>query len=410
MTTMKKRPKSKRSQTGKVRPATIGVGSHGLRVGIVGLGNMGALHARSIVEGKVPRMRLTAVCDADTERLEFGPSVRTFTDSRALIRSGEVDAIVIATPHYSHTTIGIDALEHGLHVMMEKPISVHKADCQRLIAVHKGRQQVFGAMFNQRTDLFYRRIRELVRNGDLGAIRRVNWTITNWFRTEAYYASGGWRATWRGEGGGVLLNQCPHNLDLFWWIFGMPSRVRAFCAFGRYHDIEVEDDVTAYFEFPNGATGVFITSTGEAPGTNRLEIAGERGRLVYENDEIRFTRNEVEMGEFSRKSTEAFATPPVWDVKIPAAGHGGQHIEVLRNFGDAILDGAPLLAPAHEGIHSVELANAILLSSLQNKTIDLPIDAMVYERQLKKLIAASKRRKRLRKVPGPVGDFSKSFR
>lgn len=410
MTIMKQRPKSKRSQTGKVRPATIGVGSHGLRVGIVGLGNMGALHARSIVEGKVPRMRLTAVCDADTERLEFGPSVRTFTDSRALIRSGEVDAIVIATPHYSHTTIGIDALEHGLHVMMEKPISVHKADCQRLIAVHKGRQQVFGAMFNQRTDLFYRRIRELVRNGDLGAIRRVNWTITNWFRTEAYYASGGWRATWRGEGGGVLLNQCPHNLDLFWWIFGMPSRVRAFCAFGRYHDIEVEDDVTAYFEFPNGATGVFITSTGEAPGTNRLEIAGERGRLVYENDEIRFTRNEVEMGEFSRKSTEAFATPPVWDVKIPAAGHGGQHIEVLRNFGDAILDGAPLLAPAHEGIHSVELANAILLSSLQNKTIDLPIDAMVYERQLKKLIAGSKRRKRLRKVPGPVGDFSKSFR
>ncbi len=407
---MRKRPNTKGAQTGEVRLGVIGTGNKGLRIGIVGLGNMGALHARSILEGKVPRMRLTAVCDSDPGRLELDPEVRTFTDSREMIRSGDVDAAVVATPHYSHTTIGIDALENGLHVMMEKPISVHKADCGRLIAAHKGRKQVFGAMFNQRTDLFYRRIRDLVRGGELGEIRRVNWTITNWFRTEAYYESGGWRATWRGEGGGVLLNQCPHNLDLFWWIFGMPARVRAFCGLGRYHDIEVEDDVTAYFEFPNGATGVFITSTGEAPGTNRLEIAGEHGKLVYENDEIRFTRNEVEMGEFSRKSRESFAAPGVWDVRIPAGGHGGQHNEVLQNFADAILDGAQLIAPAREGIHSVELANAILLSSLENKTIELPLDGTAYERRLKKLIAGSTHRKKTSKTEGSSSEFSKSFR
>lgn len=409
MTFMKKRPKTKKMEPLEKGAATGSAANNVVRVGIVGLGNMGTLHARNILEGKVPRMRLTAVCDEDSERLTFDPEVRAYTDSREMIRSGEVDAVIVATPHFSHNIVGADALQNGLHVMMEKPISVHKADCQQLIAAHKNGNQVFAAMFNQRTDLFYRRIRDLVHGGEIGQIRRVNWTITNWFRTEAYYASGGWRATWRGEGGGVLVNQCPHNLDLFWWIFGMPSKVRAFCGLGRYHDIEVEDDVTAYFEFPGGATGVFITSTGEAPGTNRLEIAGERGKLVYEDNQIRFTRNEVEMSEFSRKSNESFAAPPVWHAEIPVSGHGGQHNEILRNFADAILDKAPLISPAQEGINSVELANAILLSSLQGKTIDLPLNAAVFERQLKKLIAGSTRKKKTPKRSAPAGDFSKSF-
>jgi predicted dehydrogenase len=246
-------------------------------------------------------------------------------------------------------------------------------------------------MFNQRTDPYYIAIRDLVRTGALGPIRRINWTITNWFRTHAYYASGGWRATWAGEGGGVLLNQCPHNLDLFSWMFGQPKRVRAFCSFGRYHDIEVEDDVTAYLEYPDGATATFITSTGEAPGTNRLEVAAEKGRLVMEADKIVLTENEMPMGEFSRTTKESFAAPKTAEKLIPAEGHGGQHVTIMQNFVAAIAEGAPLIAPAEEGINSVELANAMLLSTFEDRAVDLPLDGARYEKALKEKIAQSKR-------------------
>jgi predicted dehydrogenase len=377
-----------------------------IRLGIIGLGNMGQHHARNILEGKIPRVELAAVCDAVAANLEKFPQVQGFSTPEALFASKRVDAVIIATPHFAHTALGIAALDAGLHVMVEKPISVHRADAERLIAAHKNPRQVFAAMFNQRTDPYYQAIRQLVRSGELGAVRRVQWTITNWFRTEAYYASGGWRATWRGEGGGVLLNQCPHNLDLYQWIFGMPKKVTGFCSFGRYHGIEVEDDVTAYFEYPDGLHTTFITSTGEAPGTNRLEIASDRGRIVYEDDKISFTRNEVPSGEFSRTSPEAFGRPATQEVAVPAEGHGGQHNEILQNFAAAILDGAPLIAPAEEGIHSVELANAILLSAWTGKSVALPLDGAVYERALQEKIATSK--PKTKPVVQAVVDLSKS--
>ena len=380
-----------------------------VRLGIIGVGGMGSHHARTVLGGNVNRLRLTAVCDVNPQALEkFADPLQKFDDSRALIRSGAVDAVIIATPHYGHTIIGIDALSAGLHVLVEKPISVHKADCERLIAAWKGPGQVFAAMFNQRTDPHYQRIRNLVRAGELGALQRVSWIITNWFRTQTYYNSGGWRATWKGEGGGVLLNQCPHNLDLLQWICGMPVRVRGFCGLGKRHQIEVEDEVTAYFEYANGATGTFITGTGEAPGTNRLEICGERGKLVMENGEIRFTRNETSAPEFLRTSKEGFATPPVWHVSFPPDGGGTQHTGILRNFTEAILDGAPLLSPAAEGIHSVELANAMLLSSMTDKTVELPMDGAVYERRLKQLIKESKSAKSAAAATA-AADLSKTF-
>ncbi len=383
-----------------------------VRIGIVGLGNMGYTHAQQILAGKVTRLELCAGADLDPAKLARVPQVKGFKTADEMMASGLIDAILIATPHYDHTTIGIAALKAGLHVMVEKPVSVHRADCERLIAAYKGREkkQVFAAMFNQRTDRYYQKIHALIQSGELGEIRRVNWIITNWFRTHAYYASGGWRATWAGEGGGVLLNQCPHNLDLFQWMFGMPVTLSANCQFGKYHDIEVEDDVTATMTFKNGATGVFITSTGEAPGTNRLEIVAERGKLVYEDDKITYVRNEQEMGEFSRTTTGFFGRPATWDVSIPAAGHGGQHNEVLQNFTDAILDGAKLVAPAPEGIHSVELANSMLLSAWTQKPVALPIDGKKYERLLKAKIAESAKKGKKKKVvvAAPV-DFSKSF-
>jgi predicted dehydrogenase len=381
-----------------------------VRIGVVGLGTMGSIHAKKIFSGEIPGAVLAAVCDVDAPRAEGFSGVPFFESCGGMLAAGGVDAVVLATPHYAHTTTGIEVLEAGLHLLVEKPLSVHKADCERLIAAHTDKRVVFAAMFNQRGDPYYVKVRELVRGGELGKIRRVNWIVTNWFRSEAYYASGGWRATWGGEGGGVLLNQCPHNLDLYQWIFGMPSKVRGFCQLGRYHDIEVEDDVTAYFEYPDGMTGVFITSTGESPGTNRLEITAEQGRLVYEDDTLSYLRNEIPTTHYSRTTSNMFGRPDFWEVTIPTPGHHGeQHAGILKNFVAAIREGSPLTAPAPEGIHSVELANAILYSSLLGRTVEMPLPSRAYEQKLRGLIAASKPRRRKAPRRATTKDFSLSF-
>lgn len=379
-----------------------------VRVGIIGLGNMGKYHADYLLQGKVGRCELTAVASGTASKLEKYKQLNTFDSGEKLIRSGEADAVLIATPHYSHTTLGIEAFKTGLHVMVEKPISVHKADCERLIAAAKANPKlVFGAMFQLRTEPRYKKLKQLIDSGELGQIVRVNWIITDWFRTEAYYASGGWRATWKGEGGGALLNQCPHQLDLLQWLVGMPNCIRAFCQFGRYHNIEVEDNVTVFMEYPNGATGVFITSTGEAPGTNRFEIAGDRGKIVLEGGKMTFTRNETSMRDFSKTAKTGFARPEIWNVEIPVENAPAQHATVMQNFVDAILDGAPLIVPGAEGTNSVEIANAALYSTWTKQTVELPLDSAAYEKALQKEIAESRFEKKV--VATSDEDFTRSF-
>ena len=330
-------------------------------------------------------------------------------DPAALIGSGLADAVLIATPHYQHTTLGIAALEAGLHVMVEKPISAHKADAERLLACAAAHpDRVLAGMFQLRVEPRYLRLRRLITSGELGTLVRVNWINTDWFRTEAYYASGGWGARWKGEGGGVLLNQCLHNLDVLAWLLGMPARVRGFCGFGRHHRIEVEDEVTAYLEYPGGATGVFISSTAEAPGTNRLEVTGSRGRAVMEDGRLRFTRNDGDMLEFLRTSTGGFTKPEVWNCEIPFTDATEPHAQLMENFCDAVLDGAALIAPGSEGIHSVELANAIVFSAMLDRTLELPLDGAAWEAHLAGLVAASTAEK---KVVAPTrDDFAASFR
>ncbi|MFW6217808.1 MAG: Gfo/Idh/MocA family protein [Verrucomicrobiota bacterium] len=367
--------------------------SPSVRLGIIGIGNMGSIHARSILDGKVPGLELAALADRNAERLapfeDLGQSVERFEEGSDLIASGKVDAVLIATPHYDHTTLGIAALQAGLHTLVEKPISVHKADCERLIGAWTDKRLVFAAMFNQRTDPSYQKLRQLIQDGELGAIQRIDWIISDWYRTESYYRSGGWRATWAGEGGGVLLNQCPHNLDLLQWLFGMPSKITANCQFGRFHDIEVEDAVTALLEYPNGATGVFVTTTGEAPGTNRLEVAADRGKVVIENGKFSYTRTEQAVPEHLETAQGGFEKPAVWNVEIPISGKGEQHVGIMKNFTNAILKGEELLAPASEGIHSVELANAMLYSGFENRAVELPLDGAAYEKILQEKIAHS---------------------
>jgi predicted dehydrogenase len=365
-----------------------------IRLGIIGLGNMGSAHCKLVQ--KIPAFALTAVCDSDPQRLNRiheTYDATPFDDVETMLRSRVCDAVLIATPHFSHTTIGMRALKLGYHVMVEKPISVHKADAEKLIRAHTDPAQVFAAMFNQRTNPAYVKIRDMLASGELGAVRRVQWTITDWFRSQAYYDSGGWRATWAGEGGGVLLNQCPHQLDLLQWLFGMPESVRAFCHVGKHHDIEVEDEVTAYLTYPGGATGVFTTTTGEAPGCNRLEVATDRGLMVYDarNRYLEVVRNEKTVSD-AIATNRGFEKPATVKEKVDVPGGGKQHLGVLENFARAIRGQAELIAPAAEGIRSVELANAMLYSSWRDSTVTLPISGRGYASQLQKRIATSRRK------------------
>lgn len=379
-----------------------------VRLGIIGMGNMGKFHADYLLAGKVSRAELTAVCSTSPAKLEKYKALKVFEDGEKLIRSGAVDAVVIATPHYQHTSLGIAAFEAGLHVMVEKPISAHKADAERLIEARKKKAKlVFAAMFQFRTEARYTKIQKLIQDGELGAIVRINWIITDWYRTEAYYASGGWRATWKGEGGGVLLNQCLHQLDTLQWLVGMPARVRGFCQIGRYHNIEVEDNVSIFLEWANGATGIFVSSTGETPGSNRFEIVGTRGKVVLENNKLTFMRNDADMIEFSKAAKTGFDKPGTSSADIPFDNAPAPHAELMQNFVDAILDGTPLMVPGEEGIHSVELANVMLYSSLINQTVELPMDSAAFEKKLQQLIAESKFEKKVVEVTGD--DFTKSF-
>ncbi|MHB1294211.1 MAG: Gfo/Idh/MocA family protein [Anaerolineae bacterium] len=379
-----------------------------VRVGVIGLGNMGCFHAAYLAEGAIRGARLTAVADANPDCLARYPAIATFLHSEDLIRSGRVDAVIVATPHFAHTPIGRDALAHGLHVLVEKPVAVHLADAQRLLAAHTDPTRVLAVMLNQRTLPAFQQLKALIARGDLGAIRRILWVSTDWFRTDAYYASSAWRATWRGEGGGLLINQCPHQLDLLQWLCGMPARVRAFCGLGKHHPIEVEDEVTAYLEYPSGATGVFIASTGEYPGTNRLEIVGDGGRAVVEHHHLTLERNSVPARAFSRTSPEPFGVPAVQREAWDYPEGGGTHQAITQNFVDAILQGAPLIAPAAEGLRSLELANAMLYAHFQGAAVELPLDAAAYEAHLEGLIAGSQLR--TPQVPAGPTDVRRSFR
>lgn len=386
-----------------------------VRIGVIGVGGMGMHHFGYLksVEGAVP----AAVCDIDPKRLELAkqraPEVPGFSDYRDLLKSGLVNAVIIATPHYPHPEITMAAFDRDLHVLCEKPVAVTVGAARRMNeAASKKPNLKFAAMFMMRTCGIFAKIRDLIATGELGAITRMTWIATDWFRTWAYYASGGWRATWEGEGGGVLLNQCPHNLDLICWLLGMtPSRVTAVATIGKTHPIEVEDEVSAILEYPNGAVGHFITTTGEAPGTNRLEIIGDRGKLVMENGRLHFRRTRVSVSEFNRTTAERFCMPETWEVEVPLPPDPPDlHRAVTQNFVRAILKDQPLLTPGVEGVRGLELGNAMLLSGLTRKSVDLPLDAAQYETFLKDLTRQYGGRKTLRAASDIAEDLTSSFK
>lgn len=370
-----------------------------VRFGIIGIGNMGSSHALSLVQD-IQGAELTAVCDTNPKRLEWAhehlpDQVLAFGNPDDFFASRAMDAVLIATPHYDHPTLAVQAFESGSHVLIEKPAGVYTKAVREMNRAAEASDKLFGIMYNQRTNPLYAKLRELVLSGELGEIRRTNWIITNWYRSQSYYDSGGWRATWAGEGGGVLLNQDPHQLDLWQWTTGMmPARVRAFCHFGKYRNIEVEDDVTAYVEYSNGATGLFVTTTGEAPGTNRYELTGDNGKIVIEDGKLTFWRLRVPEPQFNAEFTGGFGQPECWKCDIPIhEGEGSQHKGILRNFTNGILHGEPLLAPGKDGIHGLTLSNAMHLSSWTEDWVELPLDEDLYHAKLQEKIEASTFRK-----------------
>ena len=368
------------------------------RIGIIGIGGMGSNHARYIAAGEVPDAVLAAVADVRPERLEWAranlPSgVARFSSPEQLIGSGTVDGVLIATQHYDHPPVATKALGAGLHVLTEKPAGVYTKQVREMNEAAARSGRTFGIMFNQRTSPLYAQLRDLIQSGELGEIKRTNWIITTWYRPQSYFDAGGWRATWAGEGGGVLLNQDPHQLDLWQWLCGMPSRVRAFCYVGKWHDIEVEDDVTAFVEYPNGATGVFVTSTADAPGTNRLEITADRGKVVVEDGALAFWRLRVPERQFNREYKAGFGEPECWKVELPTPGPMPGHAGITRDWVAAIRTGSPLLAPGAEGIRSLELSNAMYLSSWLDQWVRLPIDEELFHGMLQERIRSSTIRK-----------------
>ena len=367
-----------------------------VRLGIIGIGNMGSGHVQNILAGKTPEITLAAVADRRQSRRDWAgeklPGVPVFTEGAELIDSGLCDAVLIAVPHYQHPVLAEQAFAKGLHVLCEKPAGVYTNAVREMNAAADRAGKTFGMMFNQRTNCVYRKMHQMVESGELGDLKRVNWIITDWYRTQIYYDSGDWRATWAGEGGGVLLNQCPHQLDLLQWICGLPKRVQAFCHEGKWHDIEVEDDVTAYLEFENGATGGFVTTTGDAPGTNRFELTGTRGKLVCENDVLTFWRLKEDEREFCLSSKEGFAKPEMEKIIVETDGENPQHVGVLNAFAANILRGEPLVADGREGIRGLTLSNAMHLSGWLKKPVEIPFDEDLFERELDKRRKNSRRK------------------
>lgn len=365
-----------------------------VRLGIIGLGNMGTCHVETIQNGDVPEVCITAVADRRETRRAWArenvPGAAVFEEGSELIHSGLCDAVLIVVPHYQHPGLSIEALQAGLHVLCEKPAGVYTKQVREMNEAADASDKTFAIMFNQRTNPAYQKIHDMVNSGELGALKRVNWIVTDWYRTQIYYDSGSWRATWKGEGGGVLLNQCPHQLDLLQWICGLPVKVQAFCHEGKWHDIEVEDDVTAYMEFANGATGAFITTTGDAPGTNRLEITLEGGKLVYENNKLTLWRLDQNEREFCRTAKGGFDQPGVQVEEIDISGDYPQHAGVMRAFAAHILRGEPLIAAGQEGIRGLSLSNAMHLSSWLGHPVTLPVDEDLFLQELQKRCDSSR--------------------
>ncbi len=361
-----------------------------VKYGIVGIGGMGSNHAKTILSNTVTNASLEGVCDLNMKYKENFPQVLFYNNIHEFFNNKNIEAVIIATPHDSHVPLAIQSLKNGKHTIVEKPLAVTANNCKKLIEVANNCNTSFGVMLNQRTIPIYKKLKKIIDDNQLGKIHRIHWTITDWLRTNYYYKISDWRAKWSGEGGGVLINQSIHQLDLWQWLFGLPESVYTRLKLGRFHEIEVEDDVTSFFKYKNGAHGIFVTTTGESPGINRLEIAGENGLIVVENNKIIFNKNETPSSEYIKNSKTLFEFPANSVEKYEYVDEIlGGHENIIQNFTNHILGKEKLFVDGREGIHSVELINAMIYSGLNNVEVELPINGKKYENKINEMISNS---------------------
>lgn len=395
-----------------------------VKLGIIGVGNMGASHLRGILGQADCEICVTAIADRDPAKIESAKRIinshnadnpdrqvempALFSEGSELIQSGTCEAIIISVPHYDHPSLAIEAFKAGLHVMCEKPAGVYTLQVREMIAeADKHPELKFGMMFNQRTNCLYRKMKEIMDSGELGEIKRTSWIITDWYRSQKYYDSGAWRATWAGEGGGVLLNQCPHNLDLWQWICGMPVKVHTKMHFGKWHNIEVEDDVTTYVEYANGATGTFITTTADYPGDNRFEIVCDKGTLICDEGLLKLKKLDVAESEFRYATQISFATPKATTSVVETDGQNLQHKAVRNAFAAAILRDEPMVADGREGLNGLMISNAMHLSAWTDSEVCLPFDEQKFKDLLMEKVSTSKFKKE--NVETQIADLSNTY-
>jgi len=378
-----------------------------VKIGVIGIGNIGSVHANALYSGKVRNAYLGALCDTSDKRraelAELYPDVPIFSTADELIASKAVDAVIISTPHYDHPTIAIKAFDGGLHVLSEKPMAVYCLAAREMIAAADRSGKVFSVMFNQRNNRLFAKAREIVRSGELGELKRMVSIVTNWYRKQAYYDSGEWRATWSGEGGGVLMNQAPHNLDLWQWICGMPEEIYAECDVAKYHNIEVEDDATIFARYKNGATALFVSTTGEFPGTNRMEISGSKGKIVIENGTLTYSALPIDEREYVAYPEKEKIAPEV--TVLEDEKYNG-HILIIENFADAILNGTPLISDGREAINELTISNAAYLSAWTGEKIKLPMDDELFLKMLQERTQTSKTHQGIEKEKMDSGEYN----
>ncbi len=360
-----------------------------VRIGVIGLGNIGTTHCQLLRDGQIPGAVLAAVSspNINAERAEQY-AVPYFSDFRALLSSELVDAVLIATPTYSHNAVTTLACAAGLHVLVEKPLAMSVGQADALLADAQPDKK-FAVMLNQRFHPHYQKIKMLLDAGAIGDVTRVAWTMTAWYRPDVYYQVSSWRGTWSGEGGGLLINQCIHNLDILQWLVGLPESISAVAGFGKFHNIEVEDEVTAMLSFASGATGVLVASSGEAPGINQLDIVGDQGMLRFDGETLKLWQSKTKVSEHCLETNEMFGMPEFEEQTLDISSEksaGGQHAAILQNFVAAIVHDEPLLTAAAEGLASLQLANGMLLSAWTHERVDLPLNPAAYEQELQQRI------------------------
>lgn len=360
-----------------------------VRMAVIGTGSMGKKYAQMIAAGSVKDMVLTAVVCRSEANIEWAKEklnqeVQIFPDADTLYAHGDLfDAVMIVTPHKLHPEMVKQGLLAGKHMFCDKPAGVSMKQCEEMARLAREKDLKFAMMFHQRMYGKYLRIKELLEQNEIGVIRRVMMENSRYYRTQYYHKSGSWRSSWTGEGGGALINQGQHILDIWQWLVGMPQSVQAVIPFGKYNDFDVDDEATILMEYPDKRTAVFILTTGEGSWTERLEIVGSKGTILLEEDKLTISRYDQDLTEYGKNAQcnareqmkETLTVEDYPKEKEP-------YEEMLADFADAILTDGSVAVSGLEGLHALELTNAAYLSAFTGKKISLPMDADEYEKEL----------------------------